>query len=128
MSVPQASVVSENTAKSYKGNLYYPILDVQLSSSSGTPVTGHVRMKTGWGFLSSAEGDAEVSIPFTAAPPQEPGKFSAPMRRGFVTVEVTGARCINGFYFPTKKTRVLHLRKQAVKITWNKSEGSSTPL
>ena len=117
-----ASVVNGNSAKSYKGNLFYPLLEVQLSSSSGVPVQGHVKMRTGMGILSTAEGDTHLFVPPGALPMVGSLIFSAPMRRGFVTIEVSGAKCLKGLNFPNKKTRHFHYKKEVLQITWEKSE------
>ena len=113
---------STSIAKGYKGNIYYPQLEVLLSSSSGVSVHAHVLMKTGMGILSKAEGDSETFVPAGALLMAGPQRFIAPMRRGFVTIVVSNPRCALGYNFPDKKTRVLHYKKDSIKITWEKSE------
>ena len=112
-----------DTPKSYKGSLYYPTLEVVLVTNAGVQVEGHIRMKTGvWGILCSEEGDTtRLSGSMPGASPS-PGYFSADMRRGLVTIEVTKARCGLGFFLRDKKVRKVHWRKEKLQITWDKSE------
>lgn len=116
---------SQTNEKTLKGKYFYPKLDIFLAAASGVPIEGHVVVKTGMGFLSYAEGDAVVSDVNTINGILSFGKFSAPVRRGIVTITITNPMCLRGYRMLDKTVRFVHWGAEERIIRWDKRETST---